>query len=241
MTTMPPTASPSPFTAIDRELEAPCPSRESTPDVYRESSIVRIDHITDLVSIFDESVNVAVLKRRADEAVQREVPRAIEQRVSMKLALDVAPTGRAGLRAELGAFPALADDVWTWVEMLSDLCEVQTIGVRLARLERAMCPRFHVDRLALRLVCTYDGAATEFIDDAYVDRARLGHAAGGLDDLRSGLIRAGGAIDSAATGDVVLLKGEAWPGNDGRGAVHRSPAATPRNPRLVLTLDLLGG
>ncbi len=138
----------------------------------------------------------------------------------------------------LGGLPALAEDVWTWVEVLGDLVEVRSIGVRLAKLEQAMCPGFHVDHLVLRLVCTYGGPATEFLDNASVDRTRLGHASGGLDDAQSGLIRPEHAIKRAAAGDVVLLKGNAWPGNEGRGAVHRSPLATLRQPRLVLTLDM---
>jgi len=38
--------------------------------------------------------------------------------------------------------------------------------------------------------------------------------------------------------DVGLFKGDVWPGNEGGGAVHRSPAAAPR---LLLTIDPLSG
>ncbi|WP_280109885.1 DUF1826 domain-containing protein [Azospirillum sp. B506] len=41
-----------------------------------------------------------------------------------------------------------------------------------------------------------------------------------------------------SAGDVALLKGEGWPGNRGRGLVHRSPPAAPSGaPRLLLCLD----
>jgi len=44
------------------------------------------------------------------------------------------------------------------------------------------------------------------------------------------------AIRRASAFDVVLLKGDSWPGMDGRGAVHRSPPITAIGAkRLVLT------
>lgn len=44
---------------------------------------------------------------------------------------------------------------------------------------------------------------------------------------------------AAQPGDVVLLKGEAWPDSVGRGAAHRAPAASGASPRPALTLDPL--
>ncbi|WP_433927203.1 DUF1826 domain-containing protein [Sorangium cellulosum] len=52
---------------------------------------------------------------------------------------------------------------------------------------------------------------------------------------------AGGArvarLQRMAPFDVGLLKGEVSPGNQDRGAVHRSPPGT--SPRVVVTLDAL--
>ncbi|NOJ83626.1 DUF1826 domain-containing protein [Myxococcus xanthus] len=40
--------------------------------------------------------------------------------------------------------------------------------------------------------------------------------------------------------DVALLKGESWPGNQGNGAVHRSPAiASSGRRRLILSIEAL--
>jgi hypothetical protein len=39
------------------------------------------------------------------------------------------------------------------------------------------------------------------------------------------------------SGHVVLLKGEAWEGNENGGLVHCSPSPPPRESRLLLTLD----
>jgi len=40
-------------------------------------------------------------------------------------------------------------------------------------------------------------------------------------------------------GDVALLKGELWEGNEGAGMVHRSPSMNPGDRRLLLSFDFL--
>jgi hypothetical protein len=127
-----------------------------------------------------------------------------------------------------------------WAGVIVDLTDAELVGVRLARHDRAMCPRFHVDRVLVRMCIAYRGAGTEYLADAHADRRFLGFAAGGRSNETSGLLHEGAEISRAPTGAVVLLKGEAWPGNAGKGAIHRSPAASADAPRLVLTLDALG-
>lgn len=97
-----------------------------------------------------------------------------------------------------------------------------------------MYPRFHVDSVTCRLVCTYGAIGTEWLEDAYVDRGKLG----GLKDEQSGLILDPAAISAMPAYAVGLLKGRTWEGNEQHGAVHRSPQVNPALPRrLLLTLD----
>jgi hypothetical protein len=101
-----------------------------------------------------------------------------------------------------------------------------------------MCPRFHVDRVPCRLVCTYGGLGTEWLEDSFVERSKLGRGANGLADEESGAILDLEAIEKMPSFAIGLLKGSAWEGNELNGVVHRSPslnAATPR--RLFLSLD----
>jgi len=46
-----------------------------------------------------------------------------------------------------------------------------------------------------------------------------------------------GHLQQLTTGDVALLKGESWVGNEGYGLVHRSPNLENQKKRLLLTLD----
>mgnify|MGYP000570713948 CR=1 FL=1 len=46
-------------------------------------------------------------------------------------------------------------------------------------------------------------------------------------------------IQQISAGQVALLKGEKWQGNEGAGLIHRSPALAAGERRLILTLDWL--
>lgn len=88
-----------------------------------------------------------------------------------------------------------------------------------------------------RLVTTYTGPATQWLPHECVDRSRLGGKHGGLPDEQSGLMKSPEDIRQMACGDVAILKGELWAGNENAGLVHRSPGVREGQKRLVLTLD----
>jgi len=131
----------------------------------------------------------------------------------------------------------ISTDVTEIVTMFCYLFDLQQVGLRLTTLERAMCPKFHVDRVPCRLVTTYSGIATEWIAHKDVDREKLGMGSQGKSDKESGLYQDRSQIRQLASGDIALLKGESWLGNEGCGLVHRSPSLTNQNKRLLLTLD----
>lgn len=131
---------------------------------------------------------------------------------------------------------ALAADLGLLAEMLGELVAAESIGLRLEVVRQAMCPRLHVDRVGIRMLCTYRGAGTEWVAERDVDRRFLGAGAAGQPDTDSGLLRPGYRIEQIPAFAVALLKGSLWQGNAGRGAVHRSPAVTEA-PRILAALD----
>ena len=46
-------------------------------------------------------------------------------------------------------------------------------------------------------------------------------------------------INRLKTGDVAILKGELWEGNENAGLVHRSPQVPTNHKRFLLTLDYI--
>ncbi|WP_445779195.1 DUF1826 domain-containing protein, partial [Shewanella sp.] len=53
------------------------------------------------------------------------------------------------------------------------------------------------------------------------------------------LIKSTEDIRQLNQGDVALLKGELWQGNEGYGLIHRSPQLVDNSLRLLLTLDFV--
>lgn len=146
------------------------------------------------------------------------------------------PLPAAAIAADPFAAAAFTADVRELAEMFALLTGASRLGLRLVRLDGPMCPRFHTDFVGVRLLTTYSGIGTEWIEHDQVDRRFLGHRAGGREDHESGLLRPGAVVQRLPLFAVGLLKGEAWPGNRERGIVHRSPGGS--EPRILLSLDV---
>lgn len=198
------------------------------------------DDIADLSRIYDPDINICVVERQINESAQRFVEHLLISKKSISLIenIEFATFNFYNLLPNddlhLG-HRAFCKDIATLCGLYRDLFDLERIGLRLCTLDHAMCPKFHFDAVACRLVCTYGGAGTQWLEDAYVDRRKLGLGSGGLCDEESGLILDPDAIQTMPPYAIGLLKGSRWEGNERHGAVHRSPQIT--SPRLLLTLD----
>lgn len=75
---------------------------------------------------------------------------------------------------------------------------------------------------------------------AFARRDLLGHAYRGDGDPNDALVPDPARIQRLRAGDVGIFKGDAWPGREGQGCVHRSPPHVPGEPpRILLTLEAL--
>ncbi|MBN9697984.1 MAG: DUF1826 domain-containing protein [Zoogloea sp.] len=191
----------------------------------------------DLTHIFDPEVQLAQWLRPVDTVISDWLETHVDA-----LGCGFRQSLARGARPDLGGLPpgpgrdALADDLSMLVDMLRELLDADRVGVRLEVVRKAMCPRLHVDRVGVRMLCTYRGEGTEWVDETHVDRRFLGAAAGGASDECSGLLNPGHRIESIPPFAVALLKGSLWQGNAGRGIVHRSPVVA-RPPRVLVALD----
>jgi len=132
---------------------------------------------------------------------------------------------------------ALVQDMTNLVNMFCCLFELPQVGLRLTALNKAMCPKFHVDQIPARLITTFQGNGTQWLPHEKVDRKILDAKTWGAADETSGLYLLDEDIQQTTTGDIAILKGEAWEGNEGAGLVHRSPSCTQNEKRLLFTLD----
>lgn len=195
---------------------------------------VRVDDVPGLARIYEPTRSLVSLPWDCAPDARA----ALEARVAAVDCFDwTGQTSPAGEGLERGAERLGGEAASVWLEqaralvkLFADLFEHDQLGVRLAVTTAAPCPRFHVDRVVCRGIFAVGGPGTEFLADADARRARLGAGEQAVE-------RPGAAIHQLAPWELGLFKGEAWPGFDGRGVVHRSPAASGQ--RLLMTLDLL--
>ncbi len=203
-----------------------------------------------LADIYKEEINIAIWQRSLSAALKRSVHDFILSNPRFQTAMTVNPQNALlNIRESLGSgissselsglsgLSELSENIAELVDMFAYLFELSRVGLRLSVLESAMCPKFHVDRVPGRLVTTYQGIATEWLAHQDVDRSKLGLGSNGLPDSQSGLYKRDSNIQQLTVGDVALLKGELWKGNEHAGLVHRSPALLANESRLLLTLD----
>ena len=212
----------------------------STQDLRECSRMATSQDASVLPQIYGDKVNIAIWQRTHSLSFSRAIENFLAAHPSYALSLMTSPASvhesvSAALPSDSGG--VLADDIAELVDMFCCLFDLKRAGLRLAVLERAMCPRFHVDAVPCRLVTTYCGPTTEWLEHVSVDRAKLGTGNQGPADAESGLFRHQDDVQHLDAGDVALLKGEAWAGNEGAGLVHRSPGVRPGQRRLLLTLD----
>lgn len=112
----------------------------------------------------------------------------------------------------------LAGDIGALALMMARTLWVDQIRLRLDVSEEVMCPKFHIDNLVARLLCSYRGPGTDYVPE------------GAEGDP--------GRIRQVRTGAVALFRGRLWPDADSTGLLHRSPTV-PKDigARLLLVID----
>ncbi|MDD1793775.1 DUF1826 domain-containing protein [Enterovibrio sp. ZSDZ42] len=220
-------------------------SSQITPMAHRSTEILtRREAIgtcpTVLGDIYRDDTNIAVWERELPEAVQNAVSALIIEKPHYRASMNVTPDNvRESLEESLDPLlhQMLINDIELLVNMFCCLFDLKRAGLRLTVIDKAMCPRFHTDKVPCRLVTTYQNVATEWLPHNLADQSKLGMGSGGKPDNESGLFNGKEDIRQLHCFDVALLKGESWEGNEEAGLVHRSPAHDPSQSRLLLTLD----
>jgi len=193
--------------------------------------------------IYRPDVNIVIWQRQLDKTLSEAVAELIINTNFKPVEMAVSPENTFDqLLSKLGdseAAALLGKDIAVLVDMFCCLFDLKRAGLRLTMLDRAMCPRFHVDKIPCRLVSTYQGVATQWLAHDKVDRTKLGAGNNGKADEDSGLFKHPEDVQQLNQGDVALLKGENWQDTQGAGLVHRSPSVEKTAKRLLLTLDFI--
>ncbi|MCG3172605.1 MAG: hypothetical protein GMKNLPBB_00759 [Myxococcota bacterium] len=132
-------------------------------------------------------------------------------------------------------------DVNLLARLIARTLRPEIIRVTLVSVSSDMCRKFHSDHVPVRALCSYHGAGTLWLDNHDVIRGELGCPGhGSFEEANAAVMKPGAKVRQLSRGWVAWMKGEAWPGNEGNGLVHRSPPHDPAaGPRLILKLDAL--
>lgn len=192
---------------------------------------------TVLSDIYKEEINIAIWQRQKQFSVKEFL--ALNPTFKKEMILTPQDAYSRVSESFNNNMSEVSEDIALLVDMFCYLFELKQVGMRLKVLDKAMCPKFHVDKVPCRLVTTYQGTATEWLPHELVDQTKLGWGCNGLADCESGLYKSESDIQQLNCGDVALIKGTLWEGNENAGLVHRSPELITNEKRLILTLDFM--
>lgn len=193
-----------------------------------------------LTHILEDRINLAIWQRQVPLHIAEfgtlllSLGEPLAESLSLDLFDDDAEPNLHGLASgfsDLEGYQGFIADISWLVSAFACLLGARCIGLRLRVLDKAMCPRFHVDHVPVRLITTYAGIGSQWLREGVLDRRQLGKTSAEPQDASQ--------IQQIGCGDVALLKGEKWRGNEGYGLIHRSPQPSPGERRLILTLDWL--
>ena len=140
-----------------------------------------------LTDILQEDVNLAVWQRQLPGHIDNfaDVLLSLQQPLAESLTLELLPDGEvpalpglAAAYADLQGHDGFVADVSWLIGAFACLVDARRVGLRLRVLDGAMCPRFHVDHVPLRLICTYAGPGSEWV--AAPDALQVNRLAGGM-------------------------------------------------------------
>ncbi|MBJ14183.1 MAG: hypothetical protein CMB70_02295 [Euryarchaeota archaeon] len=125
----------------------------------------------------------------------------------------------------------LIDDILRLATLFEATTKSGKIKIQFEIVTTDMCRLFHADYYRQRLLCTYLGPGTEWLDHSNVNRHALGKGS------NNNIVKDEAAINRANTFDVLILKGQNY-GEGELAVVHRSPPIMRYNKmRILLKID----
>ena len=190
------------------------------------AQVAFVDEKERLVRLFDGDTAGVIWRRRLREGLQSWLD---------TLPVDQLPTGRINLPVlkvrsavnelmNISEMPDCAerqfwlDDICLLAQEFNKLCVSPYLRLRFDVITTNKCPKFHVDHVAARLLCTYRGVGTEYSF---------------LDDQKKPT-----EIFPTPNCAAIVLRGTKWSTDCVNNLVHRSPEINDENEaRLLFVID----
>ena len=190
------------------------------------AKVAYVDEVEGLIQLFDGNTAGVIWRRRVHKRMQSWLD---------TLPADQLPTGRIVLPVSqvrsavtelmnISEMPdcaerkLLLDDICLLAHEFDELFAPTYLRLRFDVVTTNKCPKFHIDYVAARLLCTYRGVGTEysFLDDQ----------------------KRPAKIFTTPNCAAVVLRGTKWPTDCANNLVHRSPEINDVNEtRLLFVID----
>lgn len=198
------------------------------------------DNWHDLARIKEANYNIAILNRNLDPNINIFLDRFIESDFSQSIyaccktnkfreifqsyLLEYSSLYRSG-------YESFLDDIQNIVNNFAVISNSNNIEIFFDTVKTTKCPRYHYDQNDLRLICTYKGQGTIWLNNDNVNFDKLGHK----DNLQ--ISKDISKINKVNQQDIAILKGKKYPNNLYNAIVHKSPDLIQGEKRLLLRLD----
>lgn len=210
---------------------------------YRASDSAGILH-----QIQSTGVNLCIWERVPEAAWQPGITAILQHQRA--LSLDLTAPSREQIAEYLArhctadadvknSLSELTRDIANLAGRFGEIAGIKHPRVRLSRVEDEGCALFHADTLSLRLLCTYAGPGTQWVENTNLRRAELGSQGRNLEEATAAIVIDPGQIRTLPCAHVAIFKGRLAEGAEDNAWVHRSyPVRHPADFRLRLCLDL---
>lgn len=138
---------------------------------------------------------------------------------------------------KLYTFPSLYNDILYLKNIFADFLEREP-SFKFEILKENACKLFHEDYIEWRLICTYFGPGTEYVDDeSIINREIMCQPWTDPDQQNHLIVTNWNMIKSLPAGWAAIMRGKKGDKNN-QGLIHRSPEIESKNLiRIVLTLN----
>jgi len=185
-------------------------------------------------------MNTEYIPRNTNEKIDNYINETIQQMDSLEYEIEGFFDKNDLISILIKDLPVSKDEE-SKLSLIQDICKISAdffdktkskfIKIQFKVVTDNMCRLFHVDNNIQRLLCTYHGQGTQWLDENNINRKALGHG----DNNK--IVKDISKIRSASSFDILLLKGERFL-NGSIGAVHRSPPLkSQEQKRFLLKID----
>lgn len=186
-----------------------------------------------LESIHQKEINIAIYDRDIDP-LTKEIDSLRNLSIELRSVGDISTILNSVTKSiNSNKHSLIIQDIRRLLQLFKKLTGARLFRLRLATVNTNMCRRFHTDINSLRMLCTYSGPGTLWLEEDNVNREALNSCGDNecivLDESK---------IQQANAGSVVVLKGALYSDEGIKAIVHRSPTIEESDEkRLLLRID----